>query len=362
MDVILSYFRDYFDPLRPAPLASHSAGLIAANLFHTLERYGTVGYFDRDDAPAGLCAELALAHFWNFRDLCRWNRCDHRIAFYSIADPDWMRTLLTSAAEEFGVPFPYWDQPPAGFDHAGTMSMADRVLLVGNQCTLATFPSRWRGKIRLLNYRVDPPLALASPAPGKRRGFCYPVTHCDLRKGFMDVLRTWSGIDPRQARLQVIGAIRPPWDALLRRHNTGSLNYHGFLPSSGVKYWRVLSGCRFAFVPTYAEGQMGTLLEAVLSSCLPIATPESGLDERVLAWGIPIRARDIEGQRAAISEALAMSDEEWLHRVGAMLAAARAYHTWVGFRSGVLAAVDELLDAGRSAAEPRPCDRRLGKR
>lgn len=343
MEQILSYFRDYFDPLRPAPLASHSAGRIAERLYRVMRRRGPVRYVDSADAISGQSAALALSHFWGFESLVRNNRFDRRIAFYSIADPDWMAGQLRDAARDFGVPYPHWDQPPVDFDNAATLAAADRVLLVGNGFTRCTFAACWRAKVRLLNYRVDPPIAEPPLDPARRQGFCFPATHCDLRKGFMDVLRTWSGIDPGEASLEVMGAIRPPWDTLLRRYNRGSIDYLGFLPSAQPAYWRRLHGCRFAFVPTYAEGQMGTLLEAVFSGCLPIATPASGLDERVLAWGLPITARDINGQRGAVAVAAAMSDEEWRFRAGSMLAEARRRHSWQGFEAGVLAAIDELV-------------------
>ncbi|MGH3032222.1 MAG: hypothetical protein ACRDNE_15955 [Gaiellaceae bacterium] len=63
---------------------------------------------------------------------------------YPVADPVWTRGVLQPLAEELGVPMP--------------------------------------------------------PQVPRRPEFCYVATHCDLRKGFMDVLETWSGIDASTSR------------------------------------------------------------------------------------------------------------------------------------------------------------------
>lgn len=350
MRSVLSYFREYFDPQRPAPLLSHSAGRIARALHRTLRRLGQVDYFDACDSPNGMGADLAIGHFWSFQRLCEDNHFNRRLAFYSIADPDWMRVELERAARRFGVPFPAWDQPPPGFDNAATLALSDRVLVVGNRFTRSTFEARWQDRIRLLNYRLDSPFPCPVLDPRQRHGFVYPATHCDLRKGFMDVLRTWSKIPARQACIELVGGIRAPWDALLQRHNQGSMRFRGFLPSDQPDYWKLLRSCRFAFAPSYAEGQMGTLLEAVFSGCLPIATPACGLDERVLEWGIGIHAGDIEGQRAAVEQALAMTDGEWRHRAEGMIAAADHHHRWEHFERGVLEAIAEVSPTSHRAA------------
>ena len=339
---VLSYFRSYFDPDGEAPFANHSAGQIARHLHQALSRRGAVRYYGNKERPRGLHADLFLGHFWAFSEFCKGNSFDSRIAFYSVSDPIRRRQLLESLASEFGVPLPESDFPPLSFDHQSTMEQADIVLLVGNRFTLDTFPRRWHSKIHLLNYSVDTQLYGRRFGVPRRNEFCYAATNCGLRKGFMDVLRTWSGIPESESRLHAIGEIEPPWDHLLTRYDTGSIVAHGWIDSRDDEYLRVLQSCRFAYTPTYEEGQMGTLLEAIYSGCVPITTRASGLDDRVLEHCVIVEPLDIEGQRDAIRRVLAWSDGEYQERQAAVLQAARKHQSWESFESGLDGALTDL--------------------
>ena len=346
---MLSYFRSYFDPDRRARFANHSTGLIARHLYELLSQHGPVDYFGSKERPQGLEADLFIGHFWAFAELCERNNFATKIAFYSVSDPVETRRLLAPLAERFHVPMPDWDLPPPTFDHARTMELADLVFVVGNSYTLQTFPERWRSKIVLLNYSIDPhvfDLALRSgltPAAEARNEFCYVATHCGLRKGFVDVLDVWSGIDPSTTRLHVIGNISPPFDRMLAEANNGSIVYHGWIDSDSSHYQRIIRRCRFAHVPTYSEGQMGTLLELIHSGCVPITTPASGVDDEVLSQCVVVEPLDVDGQRAAVLEALSWSPEEYARRRLRLLDATTRHQTWQSFDTRVQNAINGQL-------------------
>lgn len=343
MQLILSYFDAYFKPGAAAPLGNHSAGQIARHLYEILIEFGPVTYLDAEQRPAKLEADLFLGHFWNYFQVSRLNRFKKKVAFYAVSDPDRRRELLYSLAERFGVPAPAWDFPPADFDHASTMRDADLILLVGNSYTLETFAPEWRPKIRLLNYSVDSPLYATRVFRAERNEICYVATQCGLRKGFMDVLETWSGIEAGTARLQVIGGLEPPWDRLLEHYNNGSIEYHGWIDSHSPEYARLLQRCKFVYIPTYEEGQMGSLLEAMHCGCVPITTRASGIDDRVLEHCIAIEPLQIGQQRAAILDALSWPEEYYRARQQAMADAVRRFHNWEVFARGVKSALAELL-------------------
>jgi glycosyltransferase involved in cell wall biosynthesis len=244
------------------------------------------------------------------------------------------------------------------------MDAADVVLLVGNRATVDTFPERWHHKIRLANYGVDPalwarPAARASedaPTRRRERDFVYVATTCGLRKGFLDVLDVWSGIEPGEATLHVVGRLEPPYDRLLAAANTGSIVAHGWVDSDSDEYLALLRSCRFAYIPTWVEGQMGTLLEAVQAGCVPITTRASGLDDRVLAEAVVVEPRDPAGQRAAIDAVLRWSDAERHARQAAVARAAERHHHWDGFGQQVDAAVRAALGRGPADGEPEHRD------
>lgn len=214
MKSVLSYFRSYFDPGGAAPYENHSTGQIARHLYYILQEYGAVQYFGSKDRPEGLSADLFIGHFWAFAELCRMNSFKTKIVFYSVSDPTKTRNLLNNLANEFRVSKPHWDLPPLSFDHEATMEIADLVFVVGNDYTFDTFPQRWRHKIRVLDYSVDTSLFSRDVGAVRRNEFCYIATHCGLRKGFMDILNTWSNINPATTRLHAVGRLDSDWDEL----------------------------------------------------------------------------------------------------------------------------------------------------
>lgn len=334
MHSVLSYFRAYFSPDGDAPRGNCSAGQIAQHLHAALRELGTVCYLDADAQPHGLAAELFVGHFWSFARTARANHFARNVVLYAIADPGYRARALAPLVEATGLGEPAWDAPPPYFDHDETMERADVVLLVGNSFTRETFAPRWRSKIRLLNYSID--AALFHPAADARREFCYPATHCGLRKGFHDVLETWSGIDPRVTRLHAVGQLEPAWRARLDSRNNGSIVHHGYLDSRSAPYRDLLRSCRFAYIPTVVEGQMGTALEAIFSGCVPITTRASGLDDAVLEHCIVVEPGDVDAHRDAIATMLAWSDETWRARRDALLAVAHERQSWDVFRATLL--------------------------
>lgn len=343
MHSVLCYFDSYFKPGSAAPLSNHSAGQIASHLYDLLAQCGPVTYLDAEARPTDLAADLFVGHFWNYLEISRRNQFRKKVAFYAVSDPDRRRRLLCSLAEKFGVPLPTWDFPPDHFDHESTMRDADLVLLVGNSYTVQTFAPQWRHKIRLLNYSVDTSLYAEAQAAGKRNDFCYVATNCGLRKGFMDVLQTWSGIDTRDSTLHVIGGIEPPCNHLLDQHNKGTIVYHGWIDSHSPRYAEIIGRCKFAYIPTYEEGQMGSLLEAMHCGCVPITTRASGIDDHVLEHCVLVEPLTISQQRAAILDVLSWTPELYRHRQEAMAMALNNYQTWNVFSDGVKSALSELL-------------------
>lgn len=344
---VLSYFRSYFEPGRRARFANHSTGLIARHLYEILDQFGPVSYFGSKERPEGIEADLFVGHFWSFAELCERNHFAVKMAFYSVSDPVETRRRLTEVSNRRDVPLPEWDLPPASFDHRRTMELADVVFVVGNSYTRTTFPPQWQHKIVMLNYSIDSSLFSGSADDSQRSDFCYVATHCGLRKGFLDVLDVWSQIDRSTSRLHVIGNIDAPYDAMLESANNGSIEYHGWIDSDSAEYQRIINRCRFAHVPTYSEGQMGTLLELIHSGCVPVTTVASGLDDEVLAHCVVIEPLDIVGQRSAIAEVLAWSDAEYECRQARLMDAARRTQTWPSFHFRVRsAALGALTTAG----------------
>ena len=328
---VLSYWSEYFRPDGAAARPNHSTGWIAARLHSLLAERGPVTYLDSSEIPEGLEAEVFAGHFWSFAPTCLANRFGHRVAVYVLSDPTRASQLLRERADAHGVPFPAWDLPPATFDHEATMELADAVLLVGNSHTRDTFDRRWHHKIQLVNYAADPLVWHRVPEPCPRNEFVYAATTCGLRKGFLDVIATWSGIPASATRLHVVGRLEEPYAGRLAAAGADSVEVHGWIPSHTDAYVDLLRSCRYAYIPTWVEGQMGTALEAIAAGCIPITTRESGIDDAVLAHCVVVDPGRPEQHREAIVEVLRWSDGEFTERRRALREAMALHHTWHGF-------------------------------
>jgi glycosyltransferase involved in cell wall biosynthesis len=351
---VLSYWRDYFSPHHRAEFADHSTGLIGSRLYRLLDELGSVEYFDSGERPSGIHAKLFVGHFWSFESMCRANSFDKKVAVYVLSDPNAARDQLAAAATRFHVPMPTWDLPPAEFDHEATMELADLVLLCGNDYTLDTFPVRWRDKIRLFNYSLDeqkwPSAGLTQRSP---TDFVYVATECGLRKGFLDVIDTWRTIAPNVARLHVIGRLASPYDRLLAEANTGSVIVHGWIDSSSPEYRDVLRSCRYAYIPTWAEGQMGTMLEAIFAGCVPITTRACGIDDDVLDHCLIVDPMRPDEHRSVIEDVLNWTLEEWQARSDVLQNIARRRHSWTLFDDAVGVALATLRDDQEERSDER---------
>jgi glycosyltransferase involved in cell wall biosynthesis len=329
----LSYWSDYFNPKGPPLLPGYSTGWIAERLYGILAERGPVEYWDNAQRPSGAAADVFVGHFWAFADQCRENTFERKIAVYVLSDPVRARALLRETADRYGVPFPDWDLPPEDFDHEGTMELADAVVLVGNSATLATFDARWHSKIKVVNYA--PELWPSTTTPERRRHFVYAATTCGLRKGFLDVINTWRNIRIGVTQLHVVGQIDEPYRALLAAADAPSVRTYGWIPSSSTRYRQLLRSCRYAYIPTWVEGQMGTVLEVIAAGCVPITTRASGVDDRVLEHCVVVEPGQPEQHQGAIEMVLAWSETEFRDRQSALRESMTHLHTWSGFDARV---------------------------
>jgi glycosyltransferase involved in cell wall biosynthesis len=327
----LSYWSDYYSPdVRPAR-PGHSTGWIAERLYGVLAERGTVDYWDYAQRPVGITADVFVGHFWAFADLCHKNDFDRQIAIYVLSDPVRAAALLREAAEQHGVPFPDWDLPPEDFDHERTMELADAVILVGNRTTLDTFDARWHSKIKLVNYAPGFTQWANPETVERRREFVYSATTCGLRKGFLDVIDTWRGIPASATQLHVVGRIDEPYRERLTSSGAQAVTTYGWMPSTSRRYRELLQSCRYAYIPTWVEGQMGTILEAIAAGCVPITTRASGVDDRVLDHCVIVEPGQPEQHRNEIARVLAWTERRFRDRQAALAECLASLHTWSGF-------------------------------
>jgi glycosyltransferase involved in cell wall biosynthesis len=164
----------------------------------------------------------------------------------------------------------------------------------------------------------------------------------------LDVINTWSTISPDVARLHVVGRLESPYDRLLAESNPGSVIVHGWMDSSSREYRDLLSSCRFAYIPTWVEGQMGTMLEVLFAGCVPITTRACGVDDEVLDQCLIVEVMQPDQHRSVIDDVVHWSFEEWRTRSDELQRTARRRHNWASFDDNVGGALARLLQEERT--------------
>lgn len=107
-----------------------------------------------------------------------------------------------------------------------------------------------------------------------------------------------------------------------------------------------MSRARWVVLPAHAEGQAGTLLEAMSCGCVPIATRESGID--VDRYGGYVAS---EGSVSSLVEAMTNAVLQWQSmRSKRARELTRTTHSWTKFEQEVAAVSEDLLTVSQFLA------------
>lgn len=209
------------------------------------------------------------------------------------------------------------------------LSLCDAALFVGNKTTAKFFPPGFENKIHLANYGCNEQWFSRDAGVEQQNEFIHFVTEATPRKGFERVMTVWKG---RPEKLHILGYMNDPaMQKLFKENNSGQMVHHGYVPNDTLAALKILKGCRFIYVPTEHEGQVGSVMEAMFSGLLALTTLESGLDERVLEHAFITQPADVEAQKRFVGQMLGMTNNEYLSRQRAMLSALQQYQTWESF-------------------------------
>ena len=162
------------------------------------------------------------------------------------------------------------------------IARSDAVLIKGNQCVLDGFIRHGRafsGRYALMNNGIVFERQRSFGLRAQSDIFVYPVTATCLRKGAHLLAAAWPRFasEVPSARLLILGR-EGAFD--LRRALAGcpGVEFLGKFESGSESYVASLNRAKWVLFPSLAEGQAGTLLEAMACGCLPVASRESGID------------------------------------------------------------------------------------
>ena len=225
--------------------------------------------------------------------------------------------------------------------HWLTLSRSMLLLIIGNQRIKHSFEPALSGQeVRLINCGVNADHFRMDPSQKKQPVFVHNATRFSVRKGSHVVAEAWRKMawEMSEAKLILLG--RPgDFDIAASLKDVPNVEYQGEYIGGSCEYIERIGAARWAVLPSVAEGQAGTLLEAMSCGCVPIASRDTGVDAE-LYCGYVIEPNDPETLASLMRRAFT----EWnIERPTVTRKAVVARHQWGDFEHHVQDATNFLL-------------------
>jgi len=233
---------------------------------------------------------------------------------------------------------------------------ADRTLLIGDRTTHASYAGLLpcdAGRVSPLSYGIDSCVFSSPGTRAERAAFVYPATRFCLRKGAHVVAQAWTAFVGRHPGAHLILLGRPgDFDVRGALDGVAGVEIAGEYTAGSAQHLAWLGRADWVVFPSLAEGQAGSLMEAMACGCLPLATRESGFDPEAFG-GWAVAPGDPSSLQLALEAAVAADPAP--RRVRCVDRIGRE-HGWEGFRQTAHRAIGEVLAQQASGHAPRVSD------
>lgn len=265
------------------------------------------------------------------------------IYFASLADYGYVNRNVRSAKGQTQHPevegvYPLRER----WKHWSVLSHADMVMAIGNKRIDSTFHDyRHTGKdVCTIDCGIDVSHYTASDMAAKEPIFIHNATRFSIRKGSHIVAEAWRQVADRlpSTRLVLLGR-QGDIDMNSQLKGMPSIVFSGSYVSGGDEYINQLSAARWVLLPSLAEGQAGTLLEAMSCGCVPLASYDTGVDANEYG-GYVIEPNTPDRLANAILKAVNEWSPDQAIRVRQVTA---QRHSWDAFERNILKATDDVL-------------------
>ncbi|WYD80836.1 MAG: glycosyltransferase [Candidatus Electrothrix gigas] len=226
-----------------------------------------------------------------------------------------------------------------------TLARSSVILVIGNDRIFSSFQkyaASYFAKCILLDCGIDYEHFSHSNVKKKEFQFVYNVTRCSIRKGSHIAFEAWKNASselPREAKLVVLGR-DGDYDLRSRLSDFANVDYVGEYESGSSYYISKLADSKWVISTSLAEGQAGTLLEALSCGCVPLASLDSGINAD--AYGGHMLAPNTPETLCEILRKIATGQIEVpsgpVHNV------IKEKHSWEKFENKVVSVTKELLN------------------
>jgi glycosyltransferase involved in cell wall biosynthesis len=240
------------------------------------------------------------------------------------------------------------------WQHWLTLARSNLILAIGNRRIADSFALQSpRGALQVVNSGVH--TAHFAPMDGFERApvFIHNATRFSVRKGSHLVAQAWRRVVARlpAARLVLLGRDGDV-DMVSQLHGIANVVAGGAYVSGSREYIERLSSARWVVLPSLAEGQAGTLLEAMSCGCVPLASRDTGVDADAYG-GYVLEPNSAD----ALADAMLRAAAAWTPAQAARVRReTEARHAWAAFDTSFVACTERLLAA---APPPPPAPSRI---
>jgi glycosyltransferase involved in cell wall biosynthesis len=337
--VHIAYSDRHFLPFRQKPATEwFSCAQIAAQTYKTFKDAGhEVTYGDQ--VPT---SQLDL--LWTNRVARRCANVGRMVYFASVAHYGFMKAALRARAiiprdrEDMGN-----YSSAAIFEYTKALLRSDKVVIIGNQTISKTFIAqlpRLHSRIHTIDCGVD--FNHFEPSEGVERlpYFAHVATQMSFRKGTDIVVQAWPSVAKRlpESRLVLLGR-EGDYSLPAQFASRADVIHIGAFSGAEKNYRDLLSQCRWIVLPSIAEGQAGTLLEGMSCGCVPVCTPQTGIDAGRYG-GVSVIANNVQ----SLSDGMVRAATAWRTSLpSSVREATKHFHDWKLFRSTCIDIAEVVL-------------------
>jgi glycosyltransferase involved in cell wall biosynthesis len=222
------------------------------------------------------------------------------------------------------------------------LRMCDGVVCIGNARTSRSF-SAYRNVYAIENAAY--PLSLKTHDRARDiKSFVFLAGRGNVHKG-LDLVLTAAELMPW--RVHVCQIVQNEFLRVYgsKIESNRNITLHGFVPTRSRKFQELAALSTWTILPTCAEGQPGSTIEAMTNGLLPILSDEANID--CDSFGILVERLTTEAVRDAMAYAASRTPKEIRTRQEGMHAALPARFSPEAFRESFKMAIRRILTAVR---------------
>lgn len=223
-------------------------------------------------------------------------------------------------------------------------ALSDSICVIGNNWTKSTYKRYFKGPIYKINtsiYDYLNDVSIYRNWNTAKFNFLWLGSYGLVLKGLDLCIDAFDKI--KNLNLHICGPMEKEFYEIYKTQivNNENIYYYGFLDINTDRFKSIISQCGFVLHPSASEGQSTSLLTAMYSGLIPIATKESGVD--LDDFGIYIDELSVEHIYNIINNVIAYSNEFLYTMSSSSQTYVRNNHHLINFESSLYKAFNNTL-------------------